>query len=82
MAQSANSVAILAADPARLGATIYNDATLPLLLLLGSGAASATAFTIKMVADSYYEVPFGYVGAITGIWTGAGAGAARCTSVS
>lgn len=82
VAQSANSVAILAADPARLGATIFNDATLPLLLLLGSGQASATSFTLKMAADSYYEIPFGYVGAVAGIWTGAGAGAARCTSLA
>lgn len=80
--QNATSVAILAADPARLGATVYNDAPLPLLLLLGAGSASATAFTLKMAADSYYEIPFGYVGAITGIWTGAGSGAARCTSLT
>lgn len=63
------SVTILAANAARLGATVYNDTTLGnLFLKLNSAAASAMSFTVRMVPQSYYEVPFDYVGAITGIW--------------
>jgi hypothetical protein len=82
VAQATTSVSLLANNPARLGATIYNDAAAPLLLLLGNGPASTLAFTLEMAADSYYEVPFSYTGPIVGIWTAAGAGAARCTSLT
>jgi hypothetical protein len=61
---------ILAANTNRLGATIYNDSTANLFLALGA-AASTTDFTVKMVPDSYYEVPFNYTGAIRGIWASA-----------
>ncbi len=30
-------------------------------------AASLTAYTVQIVVGSYYEVPFGYTGIITGI---------------
>lgn len=81
VAQNAASVSLLANAPTRMGATIHNDAAAPLLLKLGS-AASLTSFTVKMAADSYYEVPFQYTGPIVGIWTAAGAGAARITSLT
>lgn len=81
IAQNASVATLLSANSARLGATIYNDATASLLVLLGS-PASAINFTLKMAPDSYYEVPFNYLGIITGIWTAAGAGAARCTSLT
>jgi hypothetical protein len=73
---------ILAANSARRGATIYNSDANALQLLLATGAASATNFTIQLATNTYYEVPFGYSGAIRGIWTAAGAGAAQVTEFS
>jgi hypothetical protein len=75
-------VAILASNSSRLGATIYNDSTAALYLLLASGSASATNFTVKVAADGYYEVPFGYTGAIDGVWASNASGNARVTEFS
>jgi len=80
VAASASSVTILAANSSRKGATVTNDAGGALLYLLLStgGTASATAYTVPLVAGAYYEVPFGYTGALVGIWASA-SGAARVT---
>ena len=78
------SQTILAEDGQRQGATVYNNTASVLYLLLGdnSGAgASSTVFTLAMAAQSYYEVPFEYLGIITGIWAAAGAGTANVTSI-
>jgi len=81
VASSASSVTILAANTARDGATIYNDSTQILYLLLGTGPASSTVHTVQMAAASYYEVPYGYTGIITGIWASAN-GSARVTQLT
>jgi hypothetical protein len=78
---SGTSVQLLAANAARLGATIYNDSAEILCLKLGT-TASTTSFTHKLYSDDYYEVPFGYTGAIEGIWAADGAGAARITELT
>lgn len=75
VAGSASSVTLLAANPSRLGAAIFNDSTADLYVKLGA-TASATSFTIKLDQDGYYEVPFQYTGVIDGIW-GSATGAAR-----
>lgn len=78
VAASASSVPILSANAARRGATVMNDSTAKLYLLLASGSVSLTAHTVQLVAGAYYEVPFNYTGAIAGIWAAA-TGAARVT---
>lgn len=85
VAASATVVTLLAANASRKGATIYNDsATEVLSVFLGAGA-SATQFTVKLAAGAsiggYYEVPYGYTGVITGIWTAA-VGNARVTELT
>lgn len=80
VAGSASSVTVLAANTARRGASIYNDSTSVLYLKFGS-TASSTSFTVKMQADEYFEVPFGYSGILTGIWVSA-TGAARVTEIT
>lgn len=75
---SASSVTVLAANVARLGASIWNDSSASLYLDLTGGTASATSATVQVPAAGYYEVPFGYTGLITGIW-GSATGAARVT---
>lgn len=74
VASSTSNVTLLAANTARLGATIYNDSTSVLYLKLGA-TASTTSYTVQMIAASYYETPYGYTGQIDGIWASA-AGAA------
>jgi hypothetical protein len=71
-----SSTSLLSANSARLGASVYNDSTAICYLLLGSGTASTTAYSVQLAAGAYYEVPFGYTGAIKGIWSAAN-GSAR-----
>jgi hypothetical protein len=80
VASSASSVTLLASNANRLGATIHNDSTQILYVKFGT-TASATSYTVKMVADAYYEVPFGYTGRIDGIWASAN-GNARVTELT
>jgi len=80
VAGSAASVTILAANSNRTGATIVNDSTAILYLKFGA-TASTSSYTVKMVADAYYEVPFGYSGVIDGIWASA-TGNARVTELT
>jgi hypothetical protein len=71
-----SSTSLLSANAARLGATVYNDSTAICYLLLNSGTASTTNYTVQLGAGGYYEVPFGYTGAIKAIWASA-TGSAR-----
>jgi hypothetical protein len=72
---------ILVANANRYGATVYNDSSAVLYLALGTTAASATDYTVQMVANAYYEVPFSYTGQIRGIWSAA-TGTARVGEVT
>ena len=80
VASSASSVTLISSNTARKGATIHNDSTQILYVKFGT-TASATSYTVKMVADAYYEVPFGYTGRIDGIWASAN-GNARTTEMT
>jgi hypothetical protein len=56
---------ILAANANRLGAILYNSSGTT-FVALGAGASSSN-FTVRLTANSYYEVPFPvYTGIITG----------------
>ena len=79
VADTASSTTLLALNNARLGASIHNDSSAVLYVKLGT-TASATDYTVRMVQYAYYEVPYGYVGHIDGIWASdPGDGAARIT---
>lgn len=83
VAGSATSVTILASNANRLGGSIYNDSAAILYLRMGSSAASATDFTVPLAPTTggiggYFEIPAGYTGQITGIWSSA-TGNARVT---
>jgi hypothetical protein len=83
VADNAASVTILASNTGRLGATILNDSSAALYLRLGSSAATTTNYTVRITQYGYYEVPFRYTGAITGIWASdPGDGAARVTELT
>ncbi len=79
---SASSVALLSSNANRLGATIANDSSAALYVKLGA-TASLTSYTAKVLPGGYYEVPYGFTGAIDGIWaTDPGDGAARITELT
>jgi hypothetical protein len=79
VARSASSTTVLAGNSARIGASIYNDTNTNLFLRLASGVASTSSFSVKVGAQSYYEVPAHYSGIIVGIWASAGTGNAQVT---
>lgn len=81
VAASLVTVTLLAANSARLGATIYNDTLTGLLFLALGAGATTTDFTLRMLPQSYYEVPFDFVGIITGVWSVAD-GSARITELT
>jgi len=70
VASSIASVAILAANANRKGATIWNASTATLFMDLDA-AATAADYAAKLDPGGYYEVPFGFTGAISGIWSAA-----------
>lgn len=69
VSSSASSVAILAANPNRRGASVVNTSSAILYLRMDGGTATATTgHSVQMASNTYFEVPFGYTGAISGIW--------------
>lgn len=66
------SAVILASDSLRIGATIYNEGAGTLHVLLGTGTASTTNYSVKLLSGAYYELPYGYTGQVTGIFSSAG----------
>lgn len=73
-----SSVTLVAANNDRKGLYIFNDSGVTVYVKCGT-AASSTSFTIKMVDQSYYELPQPIY---TGIVTALGAsGVVRCTEI-
>lgn len=70
VSSSTSNTTILAANSNRKGATIWNDSTATLFIEFGATATSS-AYTAKLFAGGYYEVPFNYTGIISGIWSAA-----------
>jgi hypothetical protein len=71
---------IATASTGRLGCTIFNSGPGTLHVMLGTATASTTAFSVRLSAGDYYEVPFNYTGLIGGIF--ATAGTAEVTQLS
>lgn len=76
---SVGAVTILAPLMDRIGAIIVNDGQAVLYLAFGD-KASTTDYTVKILANGVYEVPFVYAGLITGVWASA-SGTARITEL-
>lgn len=82
VASATSSTTILAANTARYGAIVANDDANALYLLMGSGTASSTNYTVKLYTDDIFVVPFGFTGQLTGIWAADGSGSARVTEIT
>lgn len=75
---AAVSTLLLAVNLQRKGACIFNtDANALCIRWDGGTATITTGFNVRLIQNAYVEVPFGYTGAITGIWEVDGAGAAN-----
>jgi len=72
VAAATTTTTLLGAEPHRKMVSIYNDSTAVMFMKLGGGAAS-NDFTIRMAADSFYELPDNgmYTGSITAVWVSA-----------
>jgi hypothetical protein len=81
VAASASSVQLLASTAGRRMATIHNDSTATLFVKYGT-TASATSYTVEMVAGAYFEFPHPvFTGRVDGIWESAN-GSARITEMT
>lgn len=76
---STSSEVLKAANANRKVITIYNDGAGILNILLGSGTASSTNYSVKLNSGDYLELDK-YTGVITGIFLSAGT--ARVTEIS
>ena len=77
-----SSTTLQASNSARKGWSVHNDSSAILYVKFGS-TASSTSYTVKLIADAYYELPTTsvYTGIITGIWASA-TGSARVTELT
>lgn len=81
VAGSTSDTLILAANSARLGATIYNNSNQKMFVKLGTGP-STTSFTVIIIKDAYYELPFNYTGVIRAVWATGVSGSALVTELT
>lgn len=81
---TSSSTTVLASNASRRGATLFMDDTIvtgaDLYISLGA-TCTTTNFTLKIAAQGYYEVPFGYTGIITGVCSAA-TGTIRVTEIT
>ena len=77
---SSTSVQTLVEQGQASSATILNTDTNALYVLIGTGSASSTKYTVALNQGDYFETPpFYREEAITGIWAANGSGAALVT---
>jgi len=69
IAASAVPSVYLAANPARLGATINNDSPNRFMYIKLGGGVGLASYSVRLGPHSYYELPFpAYTGVIEGVW--------------
>lgn len=72
VASSASSVSLISANIRRAGVTVQNTSTAILYILVGGGTATATtAHSVQVPSNGYWEAPYGFTGALSGIWASA-----------
>jgi hypothetical protein len=81
VAGSLTTGVLKAANTSRLGLTVFNDSTANLYLAFAA-SATTSAYTVKIGAGGYWEMPRPcYTGAVSGIWDVAN-GNARVTEMT
>lgn len=82
VAQSATSVSLLVANTARRRIRISNTSTKRLFVAFAA-TATVTSYTVAIAGGQDYDGPLNdYTGAVSGIWSGAGAGTAVITEIT
>lgn len=61
------STSILSANTARKGATIQNTSALAIAFITLGSTSSLTTYTVRLIPNAYYELPYGYTGIVTAI---------------
>ncbi len=76
LALTETSTEVLASGDATAGASFVNLANADAYILLGSGTASATNYTVKLAhgGDDIYETPYNYSGAVQVVFAHSGSG--------
>ena len=64
---STSSVTLLAANTARVSATFFNDSLASTVYIALAATATTSAYTIKIMAGDYWELPIAYTGAVSAI---------------
>ncbi len=77
VASSTTATTLAPVTPSRSGLILYNDSTSVLKLRLGEDVA-ADVYDFKLAAGGYWEDPYGYVGAVSGMWDTADGAARVC----
>jgi hypothetical protein len=72
---SVTPATLLVANANRRGAAIYNTSTTAMLYVSLGGAVSSTLFTVRIDPNGYYELPFNYLGLVSGVFSTALGGA-------
>lgn len=62
-----SSVTLLASNTSRISATFVNDSVATTMYIALSATATTTAYTIKVLAGDYWELPVSYTGAVSAI---------------
>ena len=70
------NVEVLAANEGTVGASFVNLSNKDAYILLGSGTASATNYTVKLLSNNgaIYEMPYNYSGAVNVVFSNTGTG--------
>lgn len=66
------STSILSANTARKGATIQNTSTAAIAFITLGSTSSLTTYTVRLIPNAYYEVPYNYTGIVAAIGDVAG----------
>jgi hypothetical protein len=69
VAASTSSVTALASNANRISAAFYNDSSSVCFLAISATAASNTAYTIRLLPNSYTDLNLNYTGQCNAIWT-------------
>ena len=76
------NTSILAANPSRVFASIYNGMNKNMYVLLNGGTARSSNYSILLITGSYWEVPNDWTGAIQAVWANGVSGNALVTELT
>jgi hypothetical protein len=75
-----SNTSVIASNTSRKGLLIQNEGTATAYIVLG-GTATTTSYSVQIATGGYYELPFSYTGAVSGI-TSTGTAQLRVTELT